>query len=213
MQLTIIYDNEAWDGALQADWGFSCLVEAFGKKILFDTGAKGDILLGNMKKLDLLPEAIEEIFISHDHWDHTGGLADFLKLHPVKTYVPLSFQQEMENVETIRSKNAYQLHENIFSTGELEGIEQSLVLKTEKGLVIIVGCSHPGVQNILAAASQFGTPYALIGGLHGFEEYDVLKELTMVCPTHCTKHKAEIKERFPEKYLEGGAGKVITLDL
>ena len=48
------------------------------------------------------------------------------------------------------------------------------------------GCSHSGVGNILKAASQFGKPYALIGGLHGFSDFDLVKDLTLICPTHCT---------------------------
>ncbi|MBW2739319.1 MAG: hypothetical protein JRE64_10840 [Deltaproteobacteria bacterium] len=58
MKITIIYDNTAWDKNLTPDWGFSCLVEAYDRKILFDTGAKGSILLDNMKKLDVDPEAL-----------------------------------------------------------------------------------------------------------------------------------------------------------
>lgn len=73
MKITITYDNEAWKPGLRSDWGFSCLVEAFGSNILFDTGARGSILLGNMKKLDIDPRMIKEIMIFHDHWDRTGG--------------------------------------------------------------------------------------------------------------------------------------------
>lgn len=73
MKITITYDNEASKPDLRSDWGFSCLAEAFGSSFLFDTGARGSILLGNMKKLDIDPRMIEEIMISHDHWDHTGG--------------------------------------------------------------------------------------------------------------------------------------------
>ncbi|GAI83774.1 unnamed protein product, partial [marine sediment metagenome] len=43
-----------------------------------------------MEKLDIDPAVIEEVFISHDHWDHTGGLSDFLKINPVKVYIPQS---------------------------------------------------------------------------------------------------------------------------
>jgi len=48
MKTTILYDNETAVDSLVADWGFSCLIETDGKKILFDTGAKGDILFRNM---------------------------------------------------------------------------------------------------------------------------------------------------------------------
>ena len=211
MKITIVYDNEVWKEGLKADWGFSCLVEVYGKKILFDTGANGSILLENMKTLNIDPTVVEEIFISHAHWDHTGGLADFLKINPVKVYVPSSFQVSGGAAEIIEVKEALKLHDDIFSTGELENIEQSLVVKTEKGSVVIAGCSHPGVENILNAASPFGKPYALIGGLHGFNEFDLVEDLELICATHCTQFKSEIKSRYPEKYIEGGAGKVIEL--
>lgn len=211
MKITIVYDNEVWKEGLKADWGFSCIVEVYGKKILFDTGANGSILLENMKTLNIDPTVVEEIFISHAHWDHTGGLSDFLKINPVKVYVPSSLQEPGGAAEIIKVKETLKIHDNIFSTGELENIEQSLVVKTEKGSVVIAGCSHPGVENILNAASRFGKPYALIGGLHGFREFDLLKDLELICATHCTQFKPEIKSRYPEKYIEGGAGKVIEL--
>jgi len=211
MKITIVYDNEVFKEGLKADWGFSCLVEVYDKKILFDTGADGSILLENMKTLNINPAVVEEIFISHAHWDHTGGLADFLKINPVKVYVPSSFKVPDSAAEIIEVKEALKIHDDIFSTGELENIEQSLVIKTEKGSIVIAGCSHPGVGNILNAASPFGKPYALIGGLHGFKEFDLVKDLELICATHCTQFKSEIKTRYPEKYVEGGTGRVIEI--
>ena len=211
MKVTIIYDNEVWKEGLRADWGFSCLVEADNKKILFDTGANGALLLDNMKKLDIDPAKIDDIFISHAHHDHTGGLQDFLKLNSnVRVFVPASLR--VRGAEKVISvSNAIRIYENIFSTGELKGMEQSMAVKIEKGIVVVAGCSHPGVKNILKAASQFGKPYAIIGGLHGFNEFDLIKDLAFICPTHCTQFKSEIKNLYPEKYVEGGAGKIIEI--
>ena len=212
MRITLIYDNEVYKEGLEADWGFSCLVEAENKKILFDTGASGRILLSNMEKLKIKPSSIDEVFISHPHFDHTGGLSDFLdKNRNVKIYVPSSFKENLNAKEVIYVKETIKLHESLFSTGELEGIEQSLCVKTEKGIVVIVGCSHPKLENILKVASQFGKVYALIGGLHGFKDFDLLNDLKLVCPCHCTQHKSEIKSLYSEKYVEGGAGKIIEI--
>jgi 7,8-dihydropterin-6-yl-methyl-4-(beta-D-ribofuranosyl)aminobenzene 5'-phosphate synthase len=77
--------------------------------------------------------------------------------------------------------------------------------------VVIVGCSHPGVGDILKAASQFGKVYALIGGFHGFSQFELLKEIELICPTHCTQYKSKIKSLYPEKYIEGGIGKIIEI--
>lgn len=163
-----------------------------------------------MSKLNIEPTDIEEIFISHAHNDHTGGLSTFLRINTVPVYVPPSYQR-LAGSTVVPVNRPMEIHENIFSTGELKGREQSLVVKTEKGLVVIVGCSHPGVGTILNAASQWGDVTALIGGLHGFTNYELLKDLDLVCATHCTQHKSEIKSRYPDKYVEGGAGKIIEL--
>ncbi|MBW2637617.1 MAG: MBL fold metallo-hydrolase [Deltaproteobacteria bacterium] len=213
MKVTIVYDNEAWDKRLTADWGFACLVEAHGRNILFDTGASGSILMGNMEKLGIDPESIEDVVISHADWDHTGGLSDFLSAnHDVTLFVPESFRVGDDVASSVVSvKGPVTLHDGINSTGELGGMEQSLVVETGRGSVIIVGCSHPGVEEILTASLQFGSPYALIGGLHGFDSYDVVKDLEMICATHCTEHAREIESRYPHAFVQGGAGRVIEI--
>ncbi|MBW2574100.1 MAG: MBL fold metallo-hydrolase [Deltaproteobacteria bacterium] len=206
MKITIIYDNTAWDINLKSDWGFSCLVEAFGKNILFDTGAKADVLLDNMEKLNIDPLQIDEVFISHSHWDHTGGLSCILGLNPVKVYIPCSFVLSDDNVTVIRVNEKLKLHDNIYSTGELKSIEHSLIIKENTGVTVIAGCSHPGVREILQAASEFGKVRTLIGGLHGFKEFNLIDPLENICPTHCTRFIKEIKDLYPGKYIEGGAG-------
>jgi 7,8-dihydropterin-6-yl-methyl-4-(beta-D-ribofuranosyl)aminobenzene 5'-phosphate synthase len=111
----------------------------------------------------------------------------------------------------IKVKEGLKVHENIYSTGELNNFEQSLVIKQDKDLVVITGCSHPGVRKILNAAARFGRVTALLGGLHGFDEYHLLEDLRQICPVHCTQNIREIKQRYPHKYIEGGAGKVIAI--
>jgi len=210
--ITILYDNEIYQEGLKADWGFSCLIEKEGSPtILFDTGANGRILFFNMRKLRIDSLMISEVFISHNHWDHTGGLPDFLRAanKKIKVYIPSSMGKSENGEEIVPIKEPMQLHQNFFSTGELKGVEQSLVIKEWEKLVVIAGCSHSGVGNILKAASQFGKVKTLIGGLHGFSEFDLIKDLDLVCPTHCTQFKSKIKNLYPEKYIYGGAGKII----
>ena len=164
-----------------------------------------------MKKLNIEPTQITEIFISHLHWDHTGGLSDILKVNPVKVYIPSSCPEPHNVEEVVKIKEPLKIHKNIFSTGELENIEQSLAVKTEKGVIVIVGCSHPGVKLILDTTSQFGEPYAIIGGLHGFSDFNLIRDIEFICPTHCTQFKSEIKSSYPKKYISGGVGKVIEM--
>lgn len=212
MKVTIVYDNTAFRKDLQSDWGFSCLVEVENvPKILFDTGTDGRILLSNMGKLGIDPSLIEEVFISHSHLDHTGGIPEFLKVNQkAKFYVPPSFSGP-KNREVISMPKASKIHESVFSTGELDRIEQSMGIITDKGIVVIDGCSHPYMGHILDAARQFGEIYGIIGGLHGFSEFELFKDLQLICPTHCTQHKAELKRLYPEKYIEGGAGRIIEI--
>lgn len=212
MKLTILYDNEAFAQEMICDWGFSCLIETKEATILFDTGAKGDILLHNMNKMRIDPSCVDMVFISHGHWDHTGGLKDFLSLRKAPVMMPASAcpTGTAQGVQVI--KDAVEVCPGIYTTGELGGIEQSLVVKTREALLVVVGCSHPGVDNILRAASAFGKVGYLVGGLHGFNQFSILEPLESVCPVHCTQHKSEIRLRYPEKWVEGGAGRILQFD-
>jgi 7,8-dihydropterin-6-yl-methyl-4-(beta-D-ribofuranosyl)aminobenzene 5'-phosphate synthase len=75
MHVQLLFDKKTSDEKLNVGWGVSFLVDG---RILFDTGEKGDWLLKNMKVLGVDVEGIEAVVISHDHWDHTGGLWDVL---------------------------------------------------------------------------------------------------------------------------------------
>ena len=198
---------------LEADWGFSCLVEGEGiPALLFDTGASGRILLHNMKELGIAPSTIGIIVISHSHWDHIGGLQDILESNKeAEIYVPISLVGVIPDRKVIGVKNATQICQNVFSTGELGGIEQSLAISTDNGILVVVGCSHPGVGYIIDTASGFGEVYGIVGGFHGFSDFKRLEGLSLICPCHCTSYKSEIKHLFPEKCLECGAGVVLEL--
>ena len=84
-------------------------------------------------------------------------------------------------------------------------------VETGKGIVLIVGCSHPKMSHILNTAAKFGKVYGVVGGLHGFSEFELFKDLKLICPTHCTQHKTELKKLYPQKYTEGGAGRIIEI--
>lgn len=213
MKITIIYDNEPYKKGLKPGWGFSCLVEVENSpRIIFDLGADGRTLLSNMEKLHINPGSIDEVFISHAHADHVGGLKEFLKRNKeITLYAPASFSVPYNIEEIISIEEAQQIHHNIFSTGELKGTEQSLAIKTGDEVVVVVGCSHPGVGNILGAASKFGKPCALIGGLHKFDDFNLIEGLDLVCPAHCTKFKSEIKLQYPNKQTDAEVGRVIQL--
>jgi len=105
--------------------------------------------------------------------------------------------------------SAVKIAPGIHSTGKLGNSvdEQSLVLETEKGIVVLVGCSHPGLEKILERAKKFGKIHAVIGGFHGFEKFEALEGIEVVAATHCTQQKKKIKELFPSNFKECAAGK------
>jgi len=212
MKITIIYDNTSIRDDLQADWGFASLIEAHGKNILFDTGGNGKILLANMQALKIDSKSISDIFISHHHFDHTGGLSHFLNENgEVTLHAPTSFRGVLYAKEMRHYDKPQEIFPHFYTTGELEGIEQTLAVETAKGLLIVAGCSHPAMDKTLAAVSQFGKIYGIVGGLHGFDQFHLFKDLGLICPTHCTQHIAEIKTIYPKSYIEGGAGKIINI--
>jgi len=217
MKLRIIYDNAA-KGSLKSDWGFSCLIEADNSKILLDTGASDDILAYNMKQLEQKRETIDIIALSHEHWDHVGGLDAVL--HPeVEVYLPRSFTSELKKriakqvAKVIEVSGPGDITPSVHTTGELGLItkEQSLVLETEGGVVVLTGCAHPGLEKIVDAATYFGDVYGVIGGFHGFDKLKLLKGLKMIMPCHCTEHKKEIMAMYPENVERCCAGEVIEL--
>ena len=187
----------------------SYLVEGQDWALLVDSGmGVGDIkaVAGEITERPLI------VVNTHAHWDHIGGLRDILEANKgAEVYLPASSGGKIPGRKVTAVTRPVQIAENVFSTGELNAIEQSLALKTEGGIVVVTGCSHPGVGEIIDAASEFGEVCGIVGGLHGFNEFDRLKELNLICPCHCTQHKKEIGQLFPEQYVACGAGAEIEL--
>lgn len=213
MRITIVYDNASVMADLRTGWGFSCLIEVdHGSPLLFDTGADGTDLLHNMRCLNIAPESIGAVVISHGHGDHTGGLSDFLAMNQkASIYVPASTRARIPGRKVIPVSRPLQISGDVFSTGELAAIEQSLCVKTARGIMVVTGCSHPGVGAILKAASDHGQVYGIVGGLHGFRDFDQLEGLSLICPCHCTQYKQELARRFSDQHVGCGAG--LSLDL
>lgn len=216
MKLKILYDNKAKSG-FESGWGFSCLIEIEDEKILFDTGWDGKTLLHNMKKFGIEPSEIDKVVISHRHWDHSGGLG-CIREKEMDVYLPKSFTEYVGEETKFRFKlhevgDPQKITDRVWSTGELknETEEQALAVETENGILVIVGCSHPGVDKILKAASEFGEIKGIVGGLHGFDKYEALEGLDLIVATHCTKNKEKIAELYPKEYSEGKAGLVIEI--
>jgi 7,8-dihydropterin-6-yl-methyl-4-(beta-D-ribofuranosyl)aminobenzene 5'-phosphate synthase len=233
--VTILYDNYKFNQNLESDWGFACLIEGLDKTILFDTGGKGKILLSNMKKMDKDPADVDLIFLSHIHMDHTGGINDFLDInHNVKVFMPASFPEDFKNMikgkgaEIVEISGPQVIIEGVMTTGEMgvQIIEQSLIMQTAGGSVVITGCAHPFIVDIIRKSADISgnNILAVIGGLHLLRTSD--KDLQKIIedfrsmnikyagPTHCSGDKTIklFKESYGENFIGLGVGKVVKIN-
>lgn len=215
MKFTIVYDNDAMS-EYRKSWGFSCLI---GTNVLFDTGADLETLLYNMNKMQIDFDAIDTIVLSHEHGDHTGGIDIAYQLGDLRVFIPQSFSRgikkrlsKLQNVKIVEVSNPIQVVSGITSTGEIGTTkEQSLMVETPEGLVIVTGCSHPGLHNILRGATRFGKVYGVIGGFHGFDKLKILSDLHLIVPCHCTRNKRAILLRYPDTSKPCGVGCVFEI--
>jgi 7,8-dihydropterin-6-yl-methyl-4-(beta-D-ribofuranosyl)aminobenzene 5'-phosphate synthase len=110
-------------------------------------------------------------------------------------------------------------------TGTLELRELSLAIDTPRGLVVVVGCSHPGVEEILSAASAVSSHiHMLLGGLHLVKTPDGEIErlagalhdkwkIDHIAPGHCSGEPAfaKLKQVFGDSYLYAGLGSRVDI--
>lgn len=203
MKITVVYDNETLIPGCRGSHGFSAFIEYHDKHILFDAGWNGKILLDNLKKFNIDPAKLDIIFLSHQHWDHIGGLSILLEFvnNPL-IVVPKSFTPHFKNEiskygELMETEKPLEVIPGLYTSGELEsniGIkEQSMGIKTsDGGIIILAGCSHPEVPRIYEVLAKFGPAKAIIGGFHGFKNLDFFRKFELVIPCHCTVIKQEI---------------------
>jgi 7,8-dihydropterin-6-yl-methyl-4-(beta-D-ribofuranosyl)aminobenzene 5'-phosphate synthase len=235
LEILVVYDNYSCRSDLETGWGFSCLIRGMEKTILFDTGGSGAVLMRNMEKMAISPEEIDAVVLSHIHGDHTGGLQAFLERKGrVTVYVPGSFPDRFKEAvrsygaEVVSVREPLSICQDVFSTGEMGTftIEQSLVLRSKSGLIVITGCAHPGIVKIIeeAKAQVEGEVLLAMGGFHlmGMSMGNLKKvfarfhELGVryVGPCHCTG-ETQIKafqKVYEEHFLKMGVGKVIRIE-
>ena len=237
MEIKIIFDNTSLNEKFIPGWGFSCLID---KNILFDTGEQWGFMHKNMISLDIDFCKIEKVVISHDHWDHTGGLWGLLeKTEGIDVYGCPGFSEDFKKkvvssrTNLILADRLTEVRKSIFTTGEIAGnykgsfiAEQALLIKKEDGIIIITGCSHPGIVTIIKEIKKSFPEEKInlvFGGFHlmGKDDREVelivekLKVLKVekVGPTHCTGYEArEIFERaYKENFIEITAGKTFEV--
>ncbi len=257
--------------------GFSVFIETDIGNYLFDTGS-GYSIVSNSLVLNRDLRTIRRIFLSHGHYDHTGGLPEVLKLtgnvnvhvHPhlfldkisvlredgkeTKRYIGMPYKKvylEFLGANFILNKDFLEVEKGIFLTGEVPRNtlfekpdprlfseinghivqdmfldDQSLVVDTEKGLVVVLGCAHSGMINILShIAGRMGKDrfYAILGGTHlDFLNPDQLEEsikslkqmgIEKIGVSHCTGIKAAFRlhQEFGKQFFYGYVGSTLEI--
>ncbi len=227
MSITILFDNHNPGSKQRKLWGFSAYIEEY--KLLFDTGSNGRALLRNIEQLGVDVTQIEYLFLSHEHWDHIGGVDSVIEANPNLTiFAPNSLSKNMiadlrtQSREVIVcDEHPQQLIPGLYSTGVQgeEAPEHALVIDGAHP-TLITGCGHYGINRIVDQAENIidNSVKKVIGGFHlhshSREEIQTtincLKEqgITHALPTHCTGDRAIefFEEGFGEGFHVGGIG-------
>lgn len=268
-RVTMLYDAFGKAKGMTKDWGFAALVEAGGKRILFDTGDNPEIFAANVKASGIDLKQLDFVVMSHRHGDHMGGLTYLLSVNPkVKIYAPkegfgvygfdlpskfyrkdealpaemryydgkppeimhfgtafpgANFELVDKTTEVEPGVTLIALVSDAPGTKELK--ELSLAINTPDGVVLVVGCSHPGIEAIVAEATKINPRIHLVaGGLHMLVASDeaIAKvaaslhdtwHVEWIAPAHCTGEFtfAALQRTFGDHYLYAGLGTVLNL--
>ena len=276
-RITILCENLVGHLVGSGEHGFSAFIETAKGNYLFDTGS-GRSIVPNSFTLSKDLKSIRKIFLSHGHYDHTGGLSEVLKLkgrvdvhaHPhvfldrfavfkeedreIKRFIGIRYKKrylESLGANFVFNTDFTEVEKGLFLTGEvprqtnfekadprlfseMDGAitndlfldDQSLILDTDKGIVLILGCGHSGMINIIShVISKTGKEkfHAIMGGTHldfltpeQLEEsikYLKRMEIGKIGVSHCTGMKAAFRlhQEFGDRFFYGCVGSVLEV--
>jgi 7,8-dihydropterin-6-yl-methyl-4-(beta-D-ribofuranosyl)aminobenzene 5'-phosphate synthase len=276
LKITTLVENEKGENsALYNAHGISFLIEDENDVFLFDTG-QHDLFIKNAEELGLDLTRISNVIISHNHWDHTGGLRHLINKYGMQNIiVHETFFKEKFALEGIKleylgmnynetsllktgsklikvTDDITYLNENVFIAGNFKKYnnyetinkrfyikektgefivdefkdEIAVGIKTNKGLVILLGCAHPGVINMIKhiiCKTGIEDIYCVLGGTHLVEADDfrinktikVIKDMNIkyVGFSHCTGKKAisMFINELPNKFFTNNTGTSIEV--
>jgi 7,8-dihydropterin-6-yl-methyl-4-(beta-D-ribofuranosyl)aminobenzene 5'-phosphate synthase len=236
LEIRVIYDNTSAREDVPADWGFAAVVTVRGRRVLFDSGTKPDLFLSNLANMGVEPGSIEAAMISHQHPDHRNGIQRLyplhrrMRVHFLDAFYPRAYEEAAAvGLRPRREAGPFELVPGAHSTGMIEGDphEQSLAVETSQGIVLLVGCSHPGIVKIVETVRRQRSVdeiFLVLGGFHMFQQQEEqiriqiarLRELKVrrVMPAHCSGDLAKdlFREAYGENFEPLGAGKVVKID-
>ncbi len=229
IKLIVLVDNEPGEG-LKNSWGWSAYIEAWGKRILFDADTDPDVLEFNAERMNLDLSGLDYIVLSHHHYDHYGGLSYVARLNRGSSiYVPPGDTSYLTDwgLKPIVVKDKLMLEEKIHVTRPLFSSYASLyeiamaVDAGEGEPLVLVGCSHPGVDRMVKAALEATgavKAYYVVGGYHlpSESQIDNVASLSKYFyPAHCSGDAAKeyASQRYPDKLLPVRTGTKLILPI
>lgn len=216
VEIRVLFDNTVAEAGFRDGWGFAAAVTAGGDRLLFDAGASPEILLHNADRMKVDLASFGRILVSHRHGDHTAGLPAISSRNPA---LDVLWPDRPE---------PFDVSPRMHSTGALSGVasEQALVIDTPAGLVVVTGCSHPGIVRLVEAAlaqRKATRVRLLVGGFHMMQQTPAqvsetiaaLRRLNVerLAPTHCTGPAAigMFREAWGSAFVTAGAGRVLVV--
>lgn len=271
----LVEDTAPPESGFRAEHGIAWHIETPQGRVLFDTGASGDVLLHNAAQLGVNLSQIDALVLSHAHYDHTGGLAAVQERAPSNlplyaspdlfrprykiagdggaTFIGIAHSRAdlAARCDLRLDAEPVEVLPGLWTTGEItdrytfiggsdhlvvpgNGDEWqpdpyrddlSLVLRVAGGIVVLLGCGHAGILNILRHVKQrFELPIlAVAGGTHltsatpamlgqAIDELRAHYDAPRLYPNHCTGARAfdALRAAFGERVQPCPAGTVLT---